>query len=184
MKIGVIVGSLRKESLNRKVAKALIALAPRSLEITLIDIGDLSLFNDDLDQGLPPESWRRFRAALEPLDGVIFVTPEYNRSVPAVLKNAVDIGSRPSGKNAWSGKAGAVISASPGAAGAFGANQHLRQSLSAVNIAVMPQPEVYLGHAQDLFDSSGALINEKTRVFLSKFMEAYSNWVLKIRGRA
>lgn len=179
MKIAVLVGSLRKESLNRKTANVLISLAPESLEMEIIEIGELALYNEDLEVA-PPESWMKFREKIRSFDGVLFVTPEYNRSVPGVLKNAIDVGSRPYVKNIWAGKPGAVISASPGAAGGFGANHHLRQSLTAVDIPVMPQPEVYLGHASELFDASGSLTNEKTKAFLRKFITAYAAWVPKL----
>lgn len=127
-RIAVIVGSLRKGSFNRKMAKALMKLSPDSLSLEIIEIGDLPLYDQDLDDN-PPAAWTGFRERLKKFDGVLFVTPEYNRSVPGVLKNAIDVGSRPYGKNAWAGKPGAVVSVSPGAIGGFGANHHLRQSL-------------------------------------------------------
>jgi chromate reductase len=108
----------------------------------------------------------------------LLVTPEYNRSIPAALKNAVDVGSRPYGHNAWNGKPGAVVSASPGATGGFGANHHLRQSLMSVNVRVMPQPEVYLSAADKLFDADGKLDNQRTREFLQKFMQAFAAWIV------
>lgn len=180
-KIGVFVGSLRKESFNLKTAKVLIALAPESLSLEIVPIGDLPLYNEDLEASLPV-SWQRLRDHLKTFDGVLFVTPEYNRSVPAVLKNAIDVGSRPHGQNAWDGKPGAVVSVSPGGLSAFGANHHLRQSLVFINVPAMPQPEAYIGGAAKLFDESGTLINESTKGFLKKFMEAYANWVDTIVG--
>lgn len=175
-KIAVLVGSLRKESWNKKMAKALIKLAPASLELEIINIGDLPLYNEDLEHALPQE-WERFRTQLVSFDGVLFVTPEYNRSVPAVLKNAIDVGSRPYGNNSWDGKPGAVVSVSPGNLSAFGANHHLRQSLVFINVPAMPQPEAYIGGAAKLFDENGNLINESTKEFLKKFMEAFAKWV-------
>jgi chromate reductase len=163
--VAVIVGSLRKDSINRKVANALVELAPASLNLTIIEIGNLPLYNQDDDE-VPPASWSAFRDRIKAADAVLFVTPEYNRSVPAALKNALDVGSRPYGKNAWNGKPGAVVSASPGAIGGFGANHHLRQSFVFLNIPAMPQPEAYLGHADKLFDANGKLSNEGTRKFL------------------
>ena len=175
-KIAVFVGSLRKESYNLKAAKALMPLAPETLSLEIVSIGQLPLYNEDLEQSLPAP-WKAFRDHLKTFDGVLFVTPEYNRSVPAVLKNAIDVGSRPHGKNSWDGKPGGVISFSPGHLGAFGANHHLRQSLVFINVPAMPQPEAYIGGAAALFDEGGNLINESTKIFLKKFMEAFAKWV-------
>lgn len=174
--IAVLVGSLRKESLNRKTANALIALAKPPLSLEIVEIGQLPLYNADLDAA-PPREWAEFRERIGRADGVIFVTPEYNRSVPGVLKNAIDVASRPYGKNQWAGKPGAVVSASPGAIGGFGANHHLRQSLVFLDVLPLQQPETYLGGADKLFDESGKLSNEKTREFLEKVMAAYAKWV-------
>jgi len=177
-KIGILVGSLRKESFSRKIAKALTAMAPAGFEMEEVKIGDLAMYNQDLDdEGVPPESWTAFRKTLKRFDAIIFVTPEYNRSVPPVLKNAIDVGSRPYGKNMWDGKPGAVVSVSPGGLSGFGANHHLRQSLVFLNVPTLQQPEAYIGNASTLFDSSGALVNEGTKEFLRKFMEAFSNWI-------
>jgi chromate reductase len=179
-KIAVFVGSLRKESFNRKMAKALIALAPESLLFEMVEIGGLALYNQDYDdEGTPPSAWTEFRQRVKSFDGVLFVTPEYNRSVPAVLKNALDVGSRPFGQNVWGGKPGAVVSVSPGAIGGFGANHHLRQSLVFLDIPAMPQPEAYIGGAAQLFDTDGNIKIEATREFLVKFMEAFAAWVMK-----
>jgi chromate reductase len=179
--IAVLVGSLRKESLNRKTAKALIEIAPAPLALEIVEIGQLPLFNDDLEKAVPRE-WTEFRERIGRADGVIFVTPEYNRSVPGVLKNAIDVASRPHGHNKWDGKPGAVISVSPGAIGGFGANHHLRQSLVFLNVPTLQQPEAYLGNAGTFFDESGKLANEKTREFLEKIMHAYAAWVETILG--
>lgn len=175
-KIAVLVGSLRKESWNKKMAKALIKLAPETLELEVVSIGDLPFYNEDLEHTTPKE-WVDFRRQLATFDGVLFVTPEYNRSVPAVLKNALDVGSRPYGKNSWDGKPGAVVSVSPGNIGAFGANHHLRQSLVFLNVPTLQQPEAYIGGATSLFDESGHLTNESTLGFLTKFMTAFAEWV-------
>ncbi len=177
-KIAVLIGSLRKESFSLKVARELMALAPPSLVPEIVEIGQLPLYNQDLDEsGNPPQAWAAFRQRVAGFDGVLFVTPEYNRSVPGALKNAIDVGSRPYGKSIWNGKPGAVVSVSPGALGAFGANHHLRQSLVFLNVPCMQQPEAYIGNAAGLFDSQGRVINEKTREFLQKFMEAFEGWV-------
>jgi chromate reductase len=175
-KIAVFVGSLRKESLNRKMAKALIGLAPESLKLEIVEIGGLPLYNQDLEENTPA-AWVQFRESLAKFDGVLFVTPEYNRSVPAVLKNAIDVGSRPYGKSVWNGKPGAVMSVSPGAIGGFGANHHLRQSLVFLNIPTMQQPEAYIGNAANIFDESGNPNNDSTREFLAKFLQAFATWV-------
>ena len=174
--IAVIVGSLRGDSINRKVANALRELAPSGMKLTIVEIGQLPLYNQDGDDS-PPAAWSDFRGRIKACDAVIFVTPEYNRSVPGALKNALDVGSRPYGESAWDGKPGAVVSASPGAIGGFGANHHLRQSLVFLNVPAMTQPEVYLGGADKLFDERGRLADAGTRKFLQGFMKAYEAWV-------
>jgi chromate reductase len=140
-KIAVIVGSLRKDSLNRKAAEALAALAPAGVELEIVEIGDLPLYNEDLEAAGAPAAWERFRSQLKASDAVLFVTPEYNRSVPGALKNAIDVGSRPYGASVFSGRPAAVMSVSPGAIGGFGANHHLRQSLVFLDMPVLQQPE-------------------------------------------
>jgi chromate reductase, NAD(P)H dehydrogenase (quinone) len=175
-KIAVIVGSIRKESFNRKMAKALAELAPDSLKLEIVEIGGLSFYNQDLDDNSPAD-WVEFRERLKEYDGFLFVTPEYNRSVPSILKNALDVGSRPYGKSVWNGKPGAVVSVSIGAIGGFGANHHLRQSLVYLNVPTMQQPEAYIGNAPNLFDESGRLIVDSTREFASKYMKAFAAWV-------
>ena len=174
--VAVIVGSLRKESYNRKMALAMAALAPESLKLEIVEIGQLPHYNQDDDTD-PPAPWAAFRQRIAQADAVLFVTPEYNRSVPGVLKNAIDVASRPYGKSAWSGKPAAVISVSPGAIGGFGANHHLRQSLVFLDVPAMQQPEAYVGGADKLFDASGALTNEGTRKFLAGFMEKFAAWI-------
>jgi len=174
--VAVIVGSLRKDSLNRKMAHVLIAMAPAPLKLTIHEIGDLPLFNQDLEAD-PPASVTAFKQRLVAADAVLFVTPEYNRSVPGALKNAIDVGSRPYGKSSWSGKPGAIVSVSPGALAAFGANHALRQSLVFLNVPTMAQPEAYIGGAAALFDDKGALVNESTREFMQKFLAAFAQWI-------
>jgi chromate reductase len=174
--VAVIVGSLRKGSLNRQLANALADLAPATLKLSIIDIGHLPIYNQDGDEE-PPAPWREFRDRIKAADAVLIVTPEHNRSVPAALKNALDVGSRPYGKNVWGGKPGAVVSASPGSIGGFGANHHLRQSLVFLNVPAMAQPEAYIGGADKLFDATGKLVNEGTRKFLQGFMQAYDAWI-------
>ena len=172
--IAVFVGSLRKESFNRKLAKALAELAPTSLKLEIVEIGQLPLYNQDFDED--PSVYVEFRARVRAADGVLFVTPEYNRSVPGALKNALDVASRPYGQSAWNGKPGPVISASPGPIGEFGANHHLRQSLVFLNVPAMPQPEAYLGGA-DKFFANGKLTNDGTRKFLQQFIDAFASWI-------
>lgn len=178
--IAVLVGSLRKSSFNRMAAKALISLAPASLKLGMIEIGDLPLYNADEDaDGARPAAWDRFRDEVRPTQGLLFVTPEYNRGVPGGLKNAIDVGSRPYGQSVYAGKPGAVISVSPGAAGAFGANHQLRQSLVFLDVPVMQQPEAYIGGAANRFDENGTLTDEGTRKFLQNFVNAFVVWVAR-----
>lgn len=177
-KIAVIVGSLRKQSFNLKTAKALMAMAPESLSLELLDIAGLPMFNEDLE-ATPPKEWVALREKIRAADGLLFLTPEYNRSVPGVLKNAIDVGSRPYGQNSWNGKPAGIVSVSTGAISGFGANHHLRQSLTFVNVPAMAQPEAYIGGASDLFDNKGQLKNDSTKDFLKNFMIAFEKWVNK-----
>jgi len=179
LSIAVLVGSLRKESLSRKMAHAAVAVAPEGMQFNFVDIGSLPLYNADLETEAPPAAWQAFREQIRAATAVLFVTPEYNRSVPGALKNAIDVGSRPPGKGVWSGKTCAVISVSPGALGAFGANHHLRASFVSLNMPVMQQPEAYIGNAATLFDASGALVNDATREFLGKYVQAFAAWVAR-----
>ncbi|HUI94150.1 MAG TPA: NAD(P)H-dependent oxidoreductase [Xanthobacteraceae bacterium] len=182
--VAVVVGSLRKDSFNRKLANALPGLSPTALKLAIVEIGDLALYNQDSDApGKVPPAWQTFRERIKAADAVLFVTPEYNRSVPGVLKNAIDVGSRPYGQSAWDGKPGAVISLSPGAIGAFGANHHLRQMMVFLDVPMMPQPEAYIGGAATLFDEQGNLTNAGTREFLGKFMQAFAEWIERVGKR-
>lgn len=176
--IAVIIGSLRKESFSRKAARALIPLAPPSLRLEFVEIGGLPMYNQDLEHS-PPAAWTEFRERVRTFDGVLFITPEYNRSVPGVLKNAIDVGSRPRETSVWRGKPAAIISVSTGVYGAFGANHHLRQSLVFLDMPAMQQPEAYIGGAAKLFDDNGNLTDEHTRESLRKFINAYAVWVSK-----
>ena len=179
-KIAVLVGSLRRGSYSRMLADALIEIAPDSVIMEKIDIGSLPLYNQDFDDdGTPPPSWTTFRDSMRNYDAVLFVTPEYNRSVPGVLKNALDVGSRPYGKSIWGRKPGAVISISSGALGGFGANHHLRQTLVSLNVPVLQQPEAYIGNIAGLFSPEGKLTNEGTGDFLQKFLKAFITWIDK-----
>jgi chromate reductase len=175
--VAVIVGSLRKGSYSRMVAKALCGAAPAGLGCAFVEIGALPLYNQDAeDAGAPPE-WKSFREALRRADAVLFATPEYNRSVPGALKNAIDVGSRPYGQSVWSKKPAAVVSVSPGALAAFGANHHLRQSFVFLDMPAMQQPEAYIGGVAKLFDEQGNLTSADTKEFLHKFMQAFASWI-------
>jgi chromate reductase, NAD(P)H dehydrogenase (quinone) len=180
MNVSVLVGSLRKASLNRMLATALISLASPMLKLGIVEIGQLPLYNQDLDDD-PPAQWTAFRERIKASDAVLFVTPEYNRSLPAALKNALDVGSRPYGSGVWDRRPGAIMSCSPSAIGAFGANHHLRQSLVFLNVPTMQQPEAYIGHADKIFDQQGNLANDDTRKFLQTFMRAFATWIVAIQ---
>jgi chromate reductase len=172
--VAVIVGSLRKGSYNRLAAHALTALAPAGLKLGIVEIGGLPLYDEDLDNEAPPAAWTAFRAAVKPADAVLFVTPEYNRSVPGVLKNAIDVGSRPYGASVWAHKPAAIMSVSPGAIGGFGANHHLRQSLVFLDMPILQQPEAYVGGAAKLFAEDGSLASDGTAKFFKSFIDAFA----------
>jgi len=176
--VAVVVGSLRKESFSRKLAKAVAAVAPAHLTFDFVDIGQLQHFNQDLE-ATPTAEWTAFRDRIRAADAVLFVTPEYNRSVPGVLKNAIDVGSRPYGQSVWNGKPAAVISNSPGAIGGFGAYHHLRQSMVFLNMPTVNQPETYVGGVAQMFDEAGELTNESTREFLTGFAVTFADGIEK-----
>ena len=184
-KIAIIVGSLRKDSVNRKVAQTMAAFRDDTLDCTIVEIGDLPLFNQDLE-ATPPEAWVKFRDLIRPMDGVLFVTPEYNRGLPGALKNAIDVGSRPYGHSVFAKKPAAVITASPGGVGGFGANHQLRQSCVFLDMPVMAQPEAYLGHVtDDSFDADGQLKDGPLKDVVTGLAHAFAGWVdLIIKGRA
>ena len=177
--IGIITGSLRKNSFTGSIADYVKNHAPEGYEFKMIDIGSLPLYNQDYD-GEDIKEYTNFRNEIKALDGVLFITPEHNRSIPAALKNALDIGSRPYGENVWNGKPGAVISQSPGGIGGFGANHHLRQVLAFINVLTLAQPEAYIGASHTLIDENGVLSNEATQQFLNEFLKAFTAWVEKI----
>jgi chromate reductase len=176
-KIAILVGSLRKDSLNRRVARSLCAFAGDKLDCEIVEIGGLPLYDQDSDSD-PPEAFTRFRDRIAPVDGILFVTPEYNRGVPGVLKNAIDVGSRPYGRSVWDKKPAAIVSASPGAIGGFGANHQLRQACVFLNMPVMQQPEAYLGHvSDDSFESDGCLKEGPLKDIVLKLAGAFADWV-------
>mgnify|MGYP002780742652 CR=1 FL=1 len=185
-RIAIVVGSIREGSLNRKVARAICGSAPESLDCHIVEIADLPLYDPDLDGDAAPESWTRFRREIAAADGVLFVSPEYNRSIPGALKNAIDVGSRPYGKSAFAKKPAAIVTASPGALGGFGCNHHLRQCCVFLDMPTMQQPEAYLGGvSDDKFGPDGRVVDEGLAKLLGKLGTAFAGWVDLIRaGRA
>ena len=178
--VAVIIGSLRKASYNRRIAQALVELAPARLKLEIVEIAQLPLYSQDYDEANPAE-YAPFRQRIARAAAVLFVTPEHNRSMPAALKNALDVASRPWGQNKWAGKPAGVVSASIAAIGGFGANHHLRQSLTFLDMPTLQQPEAYIGKVQDLLDpASGKLNNDATREFLKKFVDRFAAWVERI----
>ena len=175
-----IVGSLRRESHTRALVKALVPLAPAALKLEIVGIGELPLYNED-DEASPPAAWKAFRERVSRADAVLFATPEYNRSVPGGLKNAIDVGSRPYGKSVWSGKPAAVLSCSPGALGGFGSNHHLRQSLVFLDMPVLQQPEAYIGNVAKLLGPDGQVSDEKSREFLQQLLQKFEAWIQRQR---
>jgi chromate reductase, NAD(P)H dehydrogenase (quinone) len=186
-KIAILVGSLREGSINRKVARSMCAITGDNLDCQMVEIGDLPLYNQDYDsQPQQPAQYTRFRDQVRAADGVLFCTPEYNRSVPGVLKNAIDIGSRPYGHSVFDKKPAAIVTASPGAIGGFGANHHLRQSCVFLNMPMMAQPEAYLGGvSDDSFDADGCLKDGPLKDVVTKLAHAFHDWIdLVQRSRA
>jgi len=180
-KIAIIVGSLRKDSLNRKVARSICALRGDRLDCSMIEIGDLPLYNQDLDTD-PPAQWTRFREQVAAADGVLFCSPEYNRGIPGVLKNAIDVGSRPYGQSVFDKKPAAIVTASPGSIGGFGSNHQIRQACVFLNMPVMQQPEAYLGHVtDDSFDEAGCLKEGPLKDLVTNLAHAFHDWVEMIQ---
>jgi chromate reductase len=183
-KIAIVVGSLRRDSLNRKVARSICAFASERLDCAIVEIGDLALYSQDYDSD-PPAAYVRFRDQISAADGILFCTPEYNRGVPGVLKNAIDVGSRPYGHSIWDKKPAAIVSASPGGIGGFGANHQLRQACVFLNMPVMQQPEAYLGRVTDeSFDSDGCLKDGPLKELVLTLAAAFADWVdIIVRSR-
>jgi chromate reductase, NAD(P)H dehydrogenase (quinone) len=176
--IVTIVGSLRKESFTLKIANALAKLAPSSLKLDVTTLHDISFFNQDLE-GAPPADWVAFRERLQASAGVLFVTPEYNRSIPGVLKNAIDVGSRPYGKSSFLGKPVGIISNSPGPLGGVSAAKHLQNILPGISGPIMGQPEIYLNSVGDCFNDKGELGKEAVQKLLQQYIEAFAAFVEK-----
>ncbi|MGF6733732.1 chromate reductase [Paraburkholderia youngii] len=174
--IAVVVGSLRRDSFNRQLAQAVISLAPADFTFEYIDIGSLPLYSQDYDADYP-EAGKELKERVQAADGLLFVTPEYNRSMPGVLKNALDWGSRPWGTNSWGNKPGAVIGTSVGATGTALAQQHLRNVLAYLDVATMGQPEVFIKHDPSVINEKGEIVNDGTRKFLQSFMDRYVTWI-------
>jgi chromate reductase len=177
-KLAVIVGSLRKESFSRKLAKVLMQVSADTIDSEIVEIGELPIYNQDFDDhNNVPAAYTTFRDKMQGFEAVLFVTPEYNRSVSGVLKNAIDVGSRPYGKSIWDKKPAAIVSSSPGSIGGFGANQAIRQSLVFLNMPCLQMPEAYISNVAALFDDKGNLINDSTKDFLAKFMQTFASWI-------
>jgi NAD(P)H-dependent FMN reductase/ketosteroid isomerase-like protein len=179
-RVAVVVGSLRSQSWSRKLANEIIRRSREKLDCSVLEIGDLPLYNEDLDND-PPANWRRFRDAIDAADAVLFVTPEYNRSIPGVLKNALDVGSRPGGHNHWAGKPAAVVSQTPYKLGAFGANHALRQTFAFLDMPVLQQPEMYIGNSGEKFDPAGKLTDAETGKLLETFIVRFGGWIAQTR---
>lgn len=176
--IALLVGSLRRDSFNRKLADAVVALAPPELSFKPLRIDDLPLYNQD-DDGNQAESVKRLKGEISACQGLLFVTPEYNRSIPGVLKNAIDHASRPYGQSAWEGKPAGVMGASVGAPGTSMAQQHLRNILAYLDVPTLGQPEVFIHVKDGLFDKGGKLASADTKAFLQGWMDRYVAWVKK-----
>ncbi len=180
-KVGLIVGSLRKGSFTRAVAEQMAAQLPSGFEIKNIDISNLDLYNQDLDdEDRVPASWTKFREEMKTVDAVIFATPEFNRSVPGALKNALDVGSRPYGASIWDKKPAIILSVSPGAISGFGANHHLRQSLVFLNMPTIQQPELYIGNVTELLNEDLKITNEGTLKFLGNAMTIFADFINRL----
>ena len=178
IKIAVIVGSLRKQSINKRLALAVSGMFSERFEPYRVEIAELPLYNQDFDHDYPAAG-RRFKQEVEAADALLFVTPEYNRSIPGVLKNAIDVGSRPSGSNSFAGKPAAVIGTSPGMRGSALAQQHLRNVLVGIDVLALPQPELAVHFEEGLIDGEGNVRDERTQKSLHRFVDGYSEWLIK-----
>jgi chromate reductase len=182
-RVAVIVGSLRKEAFSRRTANALRAMQPPSLNLEIVEIGDLPLYNQDLETDQPPAAWTAFRDAIKAHDAVLFVSPEYNRTIPAPLKNAIDVGSRPYGKASLPGKPCAVVTTSPGAYGGFGANHQIRQAVVFLDMPMMQMPEMYINAVDKVVDAGGVVQADKREMF-DAFLKKFATWVERNIARA
>ena len=182
-RVAVLLGSLRKGSFSSRIGKALASVAPPELQLETVEIGGLPFYNQDLETDTPPPAWTAFRETMRACDAVLFVTPEYNRSFPAVLKNAIDVGSRPWGKSLWANKPAAIVSQSPGALGGMGANHQLRTVVTILGMPLLPLPEVYLSQVGELVDADAQLLKAETKDFLGKVMSGFADWIGKTQAR-
>lgn len=180
IRIGLIIGSLRKASFSRRLGDSLRNLAPAGMAFDELAFGDLPLYNGDLEPDVAP--WQRFRAQVRSSDALLFVIPEYNRSIPGGVKNAIDVASKPTGSNCWSGKPALVISQSSGPLGGLAGSFALKQALAAVNVATMPHPEVYLGRVATLFDGDGPMVAD-TQEFLRGVLASFDTWITRFSPR-
>jgi chromate reductase len=176
--VAVIVGSLRKQSFSLKIAHALAKLAPASLKLNVVTLESVSFFNQDLEAA-PPADWLKLRETIQGADAVIFVTPEYNRAIPGVLKNAIDVASRPYGRSSFLGKPTGIVANSPGALGGVAAAMGLKQMLPGITGPIMQQPEIYLNGIGDAFDDKGELTKESLRPVLQAYIDAFAAWADK-----
>jgi chromate reductase len=176
--VATIIGSLRKESFSLKIAHALAKLAPATLQLQIVTLHEISFFNQDLEAA-PPADWLKFRETLHNSSGVLFITPEYNRSIPGVLKNAIDVGSRPYGKSSFNGKPTGIIANSPGALGGISAAKHLQNILPGISGPILQQPEIYLSGVGDAFDNKGELTKEPLAAVLKQYIETFAAFVEK-----
>ena len=182
LQIGLIIGSLRQASYSRRIANALRELAPAGMVLNELAHGDLALYNGDLEAPAPPQPWERFRAGVLASDAVLFVVPEYNRSLPGGVKNAIDVASKPTGQNCWSGKPALVVSQSTGPLGGLAGSFALKQTLAGVNVATMPHPEVYLARVATLFDGDGPMVTD-TQEFLRGVLTSFETWITRFVPR-
>ena len=178
--VSILVGSLRQKSLAKNLSRALVKVAPQGLAFSNVELGDLQHYNEDLEAD-PPAAYKRFRAAIRACDALLFVTPEFNRGMPGMMKNAIDVGSRPWTEMVWPGKPAAIISVSSEPPGGFGANHQLRQCISSVGVCAMPHPEAYIGRANPLFDAEGELTDPATKELVTRFMGSFKSWVDQLR---
>ncbi|MFZ3320806.1 MAG: NADPH-dependent FMN reductase [Usitatibacter sp.] len=176
-RVAVLIGSLRKEAFSRRLAEALRSLQPASLELEFVDIGALPLYNQDLETANPPSAWADYRAKMSVCDAILFVSPEYNRGMPASVKNAIDVGSRPWGKGSINGKPCAVATTSPGPLGGFGANHQIRQCVVFLDMPMMQMPELYVGLVDKMIEPGGKIPNDSTRELLEKFLAKFADWI-------
>jgi chromate reductase len=181
LRVVTLIGSLRRESYTRRVVNVLRELTPQGMAIEIVPIGSLPLYSEDDETDAPPPAWQSFRAQVRRGDAVLFATPEYNRSIPGAMKNAIDVGSRPFGASVWSGKPAAVLSVSPGAIGGFGANHHLRQCLTFLDMPVLQQPEAYLARVASSMDADGRITASDTVEFLKEFVRAFEQWIRRLQ---